>query len=160
MLLKNPNPFISGQKLQIDLKSNLEFSELDFDFYIGRMKNDARVISEVKQLREARRELKEFESDMTMPNHFKLKEFRKLAKDVIEGGTLHKNRNASSEKRTEFEEERLRDKIAELEAKYPHVDLSQLLVSDKADDVKKAMHKQAFASYKAYEFLKHGINTA
>jgi hypothetical protein len=30
-------------------------------------------------------------------------------------------------------------------------------MSDKADDAQKALHKRAFASYKAHEFLKAGI---
>lgn len=31
--------------------------------------------------------------------------------------------------------------------------------TEKAEDARRSLHKNAFASYKAYEFLKHGINT-
>jgi hypothetical protein len=58
------------------------------------------------------------------------------------------------------EEERLREKIKHLEAKYPHVDMSQLFTSEKAEDAKRSLHKNAFASFKAYQFLKHGITTS
>lgn len=61
MLLKYPNLYLNGNKVEIDLKSNIDHSEMDFEFYSARIKNDARVIDEVKALRDARRELKEFE---------------------------------------------------------------------------------------------------
>lgn len=35
--------------------------------------------------------------------------------------------------------------------------MSQLFATDKAEEARHALHKSAFASYKAYEFLKHGI---
>jgi hypothetical protein len=35
--------------------------------------------------------------------------------------------------------------------------MSQLFATEKAEDARHALHKSAFASYKAYEFLKHGI---
>jgi len=118
-------------------------------------------LKEVAKLREARRELKEFEnSDFAeMPSHFKLKEFRKLARDVIEGGVDHKARSGRIDRRTTFEEERLREKVKDLEEKYPHVDFTQIFMGEKADAAQKALHKSAFASYKAYEFLKHGVKT-
>lgn len=59
-----------------------------------------------------------------MPSHFKLKEFRALARDVIEGGIKGKARSGRNDQRTTFEEERLREKVKELEEKYPHIDLT------------------------------------
>lgn len=94
----------------MDLKSNVDHADLDIEFYMGRLKNDAQVIAEVSKLRQARRELKEFENDFDshMPSHYKLKEFRQLARNIIEGGVDHKARGGRSDKRTDFEEERLR----------------------------------------------------
>jgi len=37
--------------------------------------------------------------------------------------------------------------------------LTQLFSTDTAEDAKKVLHKKAYASYKAFEFLKHGIST-
>lgn len=87
MLLQYPNVYLNGSKLEIDLKSNIDHSEMDFDFYSARIKNDARVIDEVKALRDARKELKEFEQniDSYRPKNKKLTDFRNLAKRVIEG---------------------------------------------------------------------------
>ena len=35
--------------------------------------------------------------------------------------------------------------------------MTQLFDTDRAEDTRRALHKQSFASYKAYEFLKAGI---
>ncbi len=158
MLLQYPNVYLNGNKIEIDLKSNIDHSELDFDFYSARIKNDARVIDEVKALRDARKELKDFEDniDSYKPKNKKLTDFRNLAKKVIEG-TVDTTRNGPASERTQLEEERLRAKIEALQVKYPHVDMSQLFATEKAEDARHALHKSAFASYKAYEFLKHGI---
>ena len=92
-----------------------------------------------------------------MPSHFKLKQFRKLAKDVIEGGIEGKTRGDRRYNRTDLEHERLMKKVRELEAKYPHIDVTQLFMTEKADKAQQAIHKAAFASYKANEFLKHSV---
>lgn len=92
-----------------------------------------------------------------MPSHFKLKEFRKLAKDVIEGGVDGKARGARRGNRSDMEHERLLQKVRELEKKYPHIDVTQLFMTDKADKAQQAIHKAAFASYKANEFLKYAV---
>ena len=47
--------------------------------------------------------------------------------------------------------------MKELQAKYQHVDLTQLYDTDRAESARKTLHKKAFASYKAYEFLKNGV---
>jgi RNA recognition motif-containing protein len=160
MLLRFKNPYLNGMRLQLDLKSSLDHSDMDFEFFAGRMRNEGRLLGEVKAIREARNELKEFEKDFDshLPSRKKLEDFRKLARKVIEGGEHERNRNHKTDQRTPREEELLREKIAILEKKYPHVDMSQLFVTEKAEQTKRALHKNAFASYKAFEFLKHGIN--
>jgi len=82
---------------------------------MGRLKNDAAVLGEVNSLRKARQELKEFENEVEshLPSHYKLKEFRKLAKDVIEGGIDRKGRGPRRGNRTEFEEDHLANKMTE-----------------------------------------------
>lgn len=39
----------------------------------------------------------------------------------------------------------------------PNLDLTQLFETERAEVARKAQHKKAFASYKAFQFLKHGI---
>jgi hypothetical protein len=46
------------------LKSNVDHSELDFEFFVDRAKQDAKLVDEIKRLREAKQELKEFEADL------------------------------------------------------------------------------------------------
>jgi len=92
---------LNGNKVEIDLKSNIDHSEMDFEFYSARIKNDARVIDEVKALRDARKELKEFEAniDSYRPKNKKLTDFRNLAKKVIEG-PVDTTRNGPASERT------------------------------------------------------------
>ena len=87
-----------------------------------------------------------------MPNRRKLKEFRDLARNVIAGSNQTYNKVPNA--RSDFDEEKLRAKVKEFEKKYPHVDLSQLFNTEKAEDARRSLHKNAFASYKAREFLK------
>ena len=61
--------------------------------------------------------------------------------------------------RSEHEEGLLRKKIKEMEQKYPDIDLSALFDGESAEQARRAMNKKAYASYKAYSFLKHGIKT-
>ena len=97
---------------------------MDFDFLMQRLKNDERTMKEVRNLREARQELKDFEGEMDgqMPNRKKLKEFRDLARNVI-AGTTHTD-NMVPNGRSDLDDEKLRAKVKEFEKKYPHVDLS------------------------------------
>jgi len=64
MLLKNQNLHLDGRRIHLNLKANIDHSEMDFDFLVGRLKNDERVAKEVSELRQARQELKEFEGEM------------------------------------------------------------------------------------------------
>lgn len=91
-----------------------------------------------------------------MPQSKKLKQFRDFSKNLIENESGFIRGSASSV-RTQDEEDRLREKLRELQAKYPHVDLTQLYDTDRAESARKALHKKAFASFKAYEFLKNGV---
>ncbi len=70
MLLQNKDSYLMGQKVQFDLKSNVDHSELDFDFFINRTRNDSKVVDEIKRLRKAKEELRQFESkiDSHLPN--------------------------------------------------------------------------------------------
>ena len=109
MLLQNKDCYMMGQKLNFDLKSNVDHSELDYDFFINRARNDSKLIDEIKRLREAKEELRKFESeiDSHLPKSQKLKEFREFSKNLIENeeGLI---RGSASSTRTKDEEERLR----------------------------------------------------
>ena len=52
----------------------------------------------------------------------------------------------------------MNEKLRELQAKYPHVDVSQLFDTERAEDARKTLHKKAYASYKAFEFLKNDVD--
>lgn len=60
-------------------------------------------------------------------------------------------------KRTPSEEDALNDKIKKLQKENPQIDYTQLFETERAETARKASHKKAFASYKAFQFLKHGV---
>ena len=52
----------------------------------------------------------------------------------------------------------MNDKIRQLQKENPDIDYTQLFDTERAELARKAQHKKAFASYKAFQFLKHGID--
>lgn len=79
-----------------------------------------------------------------------------MARDVIENRD-NGIRTEKSTKRRTAEEEKLNDKIRALQKENPNVDFTQLFDTERAEQARKALHKKAFASYKAFQFLKHGV---
>ena len=77
----------------------------------------------------------------------KVKEFREMARTVIEGD---KYKDRSWVPRNEAEEEKLNEKIRQLQKEHPEIDYTQLFETERAEQVRKEQHKKAFASYKAY----------
>ena len=61
------------------------------------------------------------------------------------------------ELRTELDRERLDRKMKEFEKEHPHIDLTAAYENDKTEAVRRTLHKKAYASYKAFHFLKHGV---
>lgn len=77
---------MQGRQINVDLKSNIDHSQLDFNYFVNKAKNDAKLVEDMVRVREAKKELREFESKMgeDLPNRKKLKEFRSFAKEIIE----------------------------------------------------------------------------
>jgi hypothetical protein len=69
----------------------------------------------------------------------------------------YKGRNNKVFLRTPKEEEELNEKIRHLQKENPDVDYTQLFDSERAEEARKSQHKKAFASYKAFQFLKNGV---
>ena len=78
-----------------------------------------------------------------------------MARDTIDNSS--KPRVNSLIERSQAEEEDLNDKIRLLQKANPDVDYTQLFDSERAETARKTQHKKAFASYKAFQFLKHGV---
>jgi hypothetical protein len=78
----------------------------------------------------------------------KLKEFRELARDTIDNSSRHKLHSPVS--RTREEEEIVNEKIRQLQRENPDIDYTQLFDTERAESARKAQHKRAFASYKAF----------
>ena len=94
--------------------------------------------------------------DKDLPSLKKIKDFRDLAREVIDDPSRPKV-GALLDKRTTQEERDLDDKIRKMQRENPDLDLTQLFETERAEIARKAQHKKAFASYKAFQFLKHGV---
>ena len=94
--------------------------------------------------------------DKDLPSLKKIKDFRDLAREVIDDPSRPKV-GALLDKRTTQEERDLDDKIRKMQRENPDLDLTQLFETERAEVARKAQHKKAFASYKAFQFLKHGV---
>jgi hypothetical protein len=116
------------------------------------------MVNELQRLRESRQELREFEQNMDkdLPSLKKIKDFRDLAREVIDDPSRPKV-GAILDKRTTQEEKDLDDKIRKMQRENPDLDLTQLFETERAEIARKAQHKKTFASYKAFQFLKHGV---
>lgn len=159
LCMEAPESYLGRHELKIDIKANVDHGDLDMRYYMNRARNDSKLVTEMETLRQTKRQLKEFEADIDnqLPSRKKLNEFRELAKDLIEDNKYHTKLHKSTKQRTPEERAALNDKIKALEKAYPHVDFTQLFETDRSEAARKAQHKNAFASYKAYQFLKHGV---
>lgn len=59
--------------------------------------------------------------------------------------------------RDEIEQEEFDRKVREFEKQNPDVDLTMIYENEKTEAARRTMHKKAYASYKAFHFLKHGV---
>lgn len=145
-LLCAASQFYIDQKLTAFMpKGNLDHSELDQSYFMKKMLNDSKSVDEQAELRQAREKLRNFESNMDkeLPSLKRLKEFRSIAQEMIENPKGRTRRHASS-RRTKRETEELYQKLKEYQASNPNIDVSSLFETDKADEIRKAMHKRSF----------------
>ena len=160
-LLENSKSYYEHYPLEVSLKSSIDHSELDRHYFLARAKNAAKTVDEMEKVRLARQELREFEKeiDSMLPSRKKLKKFRKMARSLIEDNNYKSRVEPSSQFMTELERDRFDAKVKEMEAAYPNLDLTTLYESDSADQARQVLHKKAYASYKTFNFLKHGVKT-
>lgn len=158
-LIKSQNAYFDGRKMSVELKQRLEHSDMDVKYSTIKMENEAQLINELQKLREVRQELRDFEGDIEshLPKTKKLKALKKNLRNLIDTDKDFTRHHEITNTRTELEEDKFKEKIKDLEAKYPHVDFTTLFDTDRAEDARQALHKKAFASYKAYKFLKAGV---
>jgi hypothetical protein len=70
--------------------------------------------------------------DSKLPSLKKIRDFRELSKNIIENdkGLI---RGSAASQRSKDEQDRLKEKIRDLQARYPHVDMTQLFETDEAE---------------------------
>ena len=117
-------------------------------------------MDEIQAVRDARQRLRDFEKDMDaqLPSRKRLQKLRSFTQGLIEEhATLLKDKPVFGELRNQLEKDQLDRKVREFEAAHPHVDLTPMYDNEKTEAARRALHKKAYASYKAFQFLKHGI---
>lgn len=140
----------------------IDHGDLDMRYTVTRTTNDSMLVEELESLRSAKKNLREFEKNMDnmLPQSKKLQRFREQARALMEDHEFDSREAMAGGKMTELDQAKFDRKIKELQKKYPHVNFSQLYASESAEAAKQALHKKAYASYKAFQFLKHGIKTS
>lgn len=137
--------FIGSKEVKIIPKGNLDHSELDKSYFIKKMKNESQLVDKRAELKESKKKLREFESniDNEMPSLQRLKDFKKIAQELVENPNGRTRRHISS-RRTKRETEELYQKLKALERENPDMDLTTLFESHKAEEIRRAMHRRAF----------------
>ena len=84
---------MEADRVELELcikRPEIDHKDFDASYTINKQRNEARLTEELKGLREARQELRDFEANMDkeLPSMKKLKRFRGMAKDLI-GGRTH-----------------------------------------------------------------------
>jgi len=103
----------------------------------------------------AKKNLSAFEAsfDEQMPHLQSLSAFREKAKNLLEGA----NKNRAFAPRTDYEEQELLRKMRKMQADNKEIDMTVLFNTERAERLRKRLHKKAFKTYKNYEFLKAGL---
>jgi len=96
--------------------------------------------------------------DNQLPSRKRLQKWRRFAQSIIEDHKFmdHKDEHFG-EVRRGLEKERFDRKVAEFETANPDIDLTPIYENDKTEAARRSLHKKAYASYKAFHFLKHGV---
>ena len=63
-MVKHSVTYMGGRQIRADMKCNVDHSTLDFDFFVAKAKNDAQLVPEMVAVREAKKELRDFEATM------------------------------------------------------------------------------------------------
>lgn len=73
--------YINTALVDVFPKGNVDHSELDRSYFMKKLHNDAQIADQTQELREAKQNLRDFESniDKELPALQKLKEFRSIA---------------------------------------------------------------------------------
>lgn len=133
---------------------------MDMRFFMATLRNEAKTVDEIVAVREARQKLREFEQEMDsmLPSRKRLQKYRRFAQSLVEDHEYHLHmKEELGQLRTPEDKQRFDRKVQALEAENPGLDLTAIYENEKTELARKALHKKAYASYKAYHFLKNGV---
>jgi len=135
MLLSNGEMIMDNHFVTLIAKDpKIDHSELDRSYFMRKMKNEAELVDQAAELREAKNHLRDFERnfDNEIPSLKRLAEFKALAQDIIED-KAHRTRRHGALRRNKRETEELYEKLRAYQAKNPSVDITTLFESYEAD---------------------------
>lgn len=80
-LLENEDPYYGSDQLDVFLKSRIDHSHLDMEYFMAHARNEAKTVDELVAVREARQRLRDFEKEMDkqLPSRKRLQKFRRFA---------------------------------------------------------------------------------
>ena len=85
-MLQNHNAYYGTDQIEIFLKSKLDHSDMDMEFFMAKARNEAQTVDEIVAVRESRQRLRDFEKEMDaqLPSRKRLQKFRRFAQSLIE----------------------------------------------------------------------------
>ena len=87
-----------------------------------------------------------------------MQKFRRFAQSLIgDDKYLSHKEESFGQVRSSFEKDQLDRKVREFEAAHPDIDLTAIYDNEKTEAARRTIHKKAYASYKAFHFLKNGV---
>ncbi len=156
------DPYYEYDPIEVMLKSNLDHSTMDMQYFMAHARNEAKTVEEIQAVREARLRLRDYEKEMDsrLPSRKRLQKLRRFTQSLIEDSKYMTVRQEHfGQVRSPLENERLNKKAREFEAANPDVDLTPMFENEKTEAARQALHKKAYASYKAFHFLKNGVKS-
>lgn len=145
MILTHGKKMVHRAIADICIKGNLDHSDLDKLYALKKLKNDSKLVDYQEELRQAKKNLRDFERDMDsqMPSLRKLKAFREIAQELIENPDNVTGQSAPN-RRFRREREQLVQKLKKFQKEHPEVDITQLFENEKTDRIRRQLHKVAF----------------
>jgi RNA recognition motif-containing protein len=145
LLRMNNEIFIDKNLVNVRAKGHLDHSEFDQSYFLKKMKNEAQLVEQRAELREAKKRLRDFESNLEneLPSLKRLKDFKSIAQELIENPKGKMRRHVSG-RRTKRETEELYEKLKEFQKENPNIDVTSLFENDKLDFIRREQHKRSF----------------
>ena len=104
--MSNPIAFYDHDEVEVMLKSHIDHSSMDMQYFLASARNAAETVDEIQAVMDARKKLRDFESnlDSQLPSRKRLEKLRRFTQSLIEEHKwIDKKGSAYGEVRNKFE---------------------------------------------------------